>query len=155
MAELQVLNTRKVKQFKKIILEQWGVDFDDSYLVLWRPDGSTYIVNKEIKKIDLSKLRIKNLGLFFAEWSRKDFCLSIEGSQIIGPKAKRNVIEFDKKQAEEWLLGQDAELTEKQLTETKGCFIVKYKKDFLGSGKIKNKVLQNSVPKTRRIGSIV
>ncbi|MBW2987171.1 hypothetical protein KY336_01350 [Candidatus Woesearchaeota archaeon] len=155
MAELHILNTKQVKQFKKIILDQWGSDFEDKYHVLKHPNGRTYIVNKEMDEIDIDKLRISTVGLYFATWNAKGFRLSIEGSQLIGPEAKKNVIELTDKQTEQWLLGQEFELPKKQSIETKGYVIVKHKKDFMGSGKIAGSKLLNFVPKTRRIGAVI
>jgi len=155
MAELYILNTKQKKKFKKIILEQWGADFKDSYHVLKHPNGRTYIVNKEVDDINLDDLRISTVGLYFATWNAKGFRLSIEGSQLIGPSAKKNVVELDDEQKGHWLLGQELELAEKQLVETKGYVIIKHKKDFMGSGKITGKKLLNFVPKTRRIGSVI
>jgi NOL1/NOP2/fmu family ribosome biogenesis protein len=155
MAELHILNTKQIKQFKKIVKDQWGADFGDKYHVLKHPNGRTYIVNKEIDKIDLDNLRISTVGLYFATWNAKGFRLSIEGSQIIGSSAKKNVLELDSKQTNQWLLGQELELPKKQQIETKGYVIVKHKKDYMGSGKIAGGRLLNYVPKTRRIGAVI
>ncbi|MBW3013436.1 hypothetical protein KY340_04510 [Candidatus Woesearchaeota archaeon] len=155
MAELHILNTKETKEFKKEILDQWGVEFDDLFFVLRHPNGRTYIVNREIEEIDLSKLKISNIGLYFATWDDRGFRLSIEGSQMIGPKAKKNIIELDSKQAGEWLLGQEPELTEKQKAGCTGFLIVKNKTDYMGCGKIAGNNLMNFVPKTRRIGSVI
>jgi NOL1/NOP2/fmu family ribosome biogenesis protein len=74
---------------------------------------------------------------------------------LIGPDAKKNVLELDSRQAEQWLLGQEPELADKQLIGAAGYVIVKHGKDYMGCGKIAGEKLMNFVPKTRRISSVV
>ena len=73
--------------------------------------------------------------------------LSIEGSQLIGKAAKKNVVEISDCQVKKWLFGNDIEIG----TACEGFVIVRNKNDFLGTGKIKDGVLLNFIPKTRRI----
>ena len=73
--------------------------------------------------------------------------LSIEGSQLIGPKAKKNIVELNDKEAKEWLKGIDLD----KKTNNNGFVLIKHKNDFIGCGKqMKDKIL-NYVPKIRRL----
>jgi len=104
-------------------------------------------VNKDIANIDLNKIRINSVGLYIAEFSNNEIRLSIEGSQLIGPNSKKNIIELNEKEAREWLKGKDLE----RETEIEGFAIIKHNNDYLGSGKSTKQRILNFIPKTRRL----
>ena len=88
-----------------------------------------------------------SLGLFFGEIKNGEIRLTIEGSQLVGPNAKKNVLEIPDKLARLWLKGYDIPVK----TDMKGFLIIKNNKDYLGCGKfVENRIL-NPIPKTRRI----
>jgi NOL1/NOP2/fmu family ribosome biogenesis protein len=72
--------------------------------------------------------------------------LSIEGSQIIGPKCNKNILELKDEQRELWVKGYDLDIDGDL-----GFVIIKNKDDFLGCGKLRNNKLYNYVPKSRRL----
>ncbi|MBI4140217.1 hypothetical protein HY485_00100, partial [Candidatus Woesearchaeota archaeon] len=104
-----------------------------------------------VDQIDFSKLRINSIGLYFAEFRNNELRLSIEGSQIIGPKATKNVVELNNDELKQWLRGEDLE---KECDEN-GFVIIKHGNDYLGCGKIKEGKVLNFVPKARRLMNIV
>ncbi|MBW2977274.1 hypothetical protein KY331_00355 [Candidatus Woesearchaeota archaeon] len=149
MINLKILNKKAIKEILKTIKNQWNTDIDFKDQVLLEDnDGKIFITNKDISRIDLSKLRINSIGLYLAQKMIDGLRLSIEGSQLIGPKAKKNVLELTEKQKKEWIKGYDLEL-DKPLS---GFLIIKHQQDFLGCGKaIKPNKLLNYVPKNRRL----
>lgn len=103
-----------------------------------------------LKKIGGRK--VLSAGIYFAtlESNEKNAIrLSIEGSQMIGAKATKNVVEIDGTLAEKWLKGEDISIP----PNFEGYVIVKdkSKNDFLGCGLAKNGKLVNFFPKARRI----
>ena len=42
-----------------------------------------FVVNKDLAKIDLQKLRIDRIGLYFAEYKNNQIRLSKEGAQLL------------------------------------------------------------------------
>ena len=130
-----------------MIKKQWGCDFKEDYAFLQNKDGKVFIVNKDIAKIDFKKIRINSVGLYFAEVRNNEIRLSIEGSQIIGPKAKENIIELNEKEAREWLKGFDLD----KEANMENFVIIKHGNDYLGTGKIRDNKIFNFVPKTRRL----
>ncbi|MBW3013792.1 hypothetical protein KY335_00950 [Candidatus Woesearchaeota archaeon] len=151
MMKLQILNTRDVKELKKIISDVWGVDFELEVVFLKSEKRDRiYAVNRDIADIDLSKLRIDTLGLYFGTWNVKGFRLSFEGSRIIGPLAKKNVAELNEKQRDEWIKGQDIEFD----SSSKEFLIIKCGADYFGCGKMREGMLYNFVPKTRRLSVV-
>jgi NOL1/NOP2/fmu family ribosome biogenesis protein len=88
--------------------------------------------------------------MYFCEIDRQGIRLSIEGSQIVGPKAVQNVVEISEEEAKRWLKGEDLE---KECKDCNGFVILKHNKDFLGNGKYKNGRILNYVGKARRISA--
>jgi NOL1/NOP2/fmu family ribosome biogenesis protein len=103
---------------------------------------------KELLKFDFLA-RIEGVGLYFAkiDENTKDIRLSIEGANLLKDQITKNIFEMDEKQAEQWMLGQELNIT----TGKKGFFIMKFKEDILGTGKISENKISNFVPKSRRL----
>ena len=92
---------------------------------------------------------IEGIGLYFAKEQIDGIRLSIEGSQLLKKQITKNIFELDEKQAEQWMLGQELSIK----TDKKGFFIIKFKDDFLGTGKVSENRITNFVPKPRRLKS--
>lgn len=108
-------------------------------------------MNREFENIAISKLKIDSIGMYFATINATEFRLSIEGSQIVGKVAKKNVFEISKGLAKEWMQGKDIEIN---VPAEDGAFVIlKNGSDYLGCGKYKQNLILNFVPKTRRVQS--
>jgi len=148
MEGIKIMNSKDKKVLFEIFDRQWGIKDKIDYVFLMNEKNKVYIVNKEIDNIDLENIRINSIGLYLGELGPvNDFRLSIEGSQILGEKATKNVVELTDEQALEWMKGNDIEFKGKE----EGFVIIKNKKDFIGSGKVKEGRILNFVPKTRRL----
>lgn len=141
--------------------EEYGCDAKslliDDYVFLISDKNKVYIVNEKLKDINMDSLRINSYGLYFCEVNREKIRLSIEGSQIIGPIATKNVTKFDDITAKKWIMGEDIE---EWAEETSGFIIIKHEvkvadsktmTDYLGCGKYKEGRILNFIPKQRRI----
>jgi len=151
MPQLKILNGKEIKEILKLIEKQWNVKIKLEYTFLKNNKNRVFIINKDIEKIELEKLRVNSFGLYFCEIDHMGIRLSIEGSQIIGPKATKNIVEINSLQIKQWFNGQDLEIKENY----SGFVIIKHKNDFLGSGKYKNGKILNYVSKSRRITTMV
>ena len=147
MQNLKILNTKEIRNILELIKKQWGCSFKADYAFLQNEKGRTYIVSKDIAKIDFKKIRINSVGLYFAEVNGNEIRLSIEGSQLIGPNAEKNIIELNEEEARGWLKGNDLE----RETKAEGFAIIKHGNDYMGTGRISNNKILNFVPKTRRL----
>ncbi len=148
MFSLQILNSKQTKEIKSIIEQQWDSKEQLDCAFLMNNRDRIFAVNREIGKLDFLKLRINSIGLYFGELKDGQLRLSIEGSQIIGPSAKKNVAEISTQEMKVWLKGEDL------VKECEGCtgfVIVRSGNDFLGCGRYSNGTIKNFVPKTRRI----
>ena len=140
--------SRELKVFFKLIVEQYGAVPDKfGELAFIRGKERIYCITRDIDKVDVKKLRINSLGLYIAEVKNEQLRLSIEGSQLIGPTATKNVCELDREQLKEWFQGHDLKIE----GEYSGFVILKYENDYVGSGKYKDKLILNFVPKARRL----
>ena len=164
MRQSRILNTREIKGILETLNRQWGADSKkkfSQYVVLLSSKDRLYLLSRDFAKLDDKKLRIDSAGLYFGEiMENREIRLSIEGSQLIGPLAEKNVAELDDGETKLWLSGADLEKDVK----AEGFVILKNrnittgKYDFLGCGKYKldetkkGKIL-NYVPKSRRITS--
>ena len=148
---LKILNTKETKEIKSKILGQWGLDFKTDFAFLLSSKNRLYLVSKDISKIDYEKLRLQVVGVYFGEiMDNGELRLSIEGSQMIGKDAKKNVVEMGKEDVKKWLYGQNIKVS----TECSGFVIVKNNNDFMGTGKVKEGEILNFIPKIRRICSV-
>ena len=145
---LQFLNSKQIKHLKSLLESQFGFSDDLDYVIVKTNKNKLYLANKSINEIDLTKLRINSMGVYFGELlETNELRLSIEGSQIIGRKANKNIYELNDEQIKDWFKGIDLEIED----ERNAFVIIKYNEDFCGCGKIKNKKLLNYVGKVRRV----
>ena len=151
MHKLSILNSREIKEIMKLIESQWGAKLSPDYVFLKNSENRVFIVSRGIEKVDMDKLRINSIGMYFCEIDRKGIRLSIEGSQIVGPKAEKNIAEISEDQARQWLRGEDLEVS----GDYSGFAIIKCNNDFLGNGKFKDGKILNYVNKGRRVSSII
>ena len=147
MPELKILNSKEIKEILKLIEAQWGAKLKLDYAFLKNQKNRIFIINKNIGKIELEKLRINSVGMYFCEIDKVGIRLSIEGSQIVGPKATKNIAEINEEQTKQWFKGEDLDINGNY----SGFVIIKHNNDFLGTGKYKAGRILNYVGKSRRV----
>jgi NOL1/NOP2/fmu family ribosome biogenesis protein len=142
------LKSKEVKELLGLIEGQWGCTPDWSPWAVFRSaKDNLYLASRDVGRLPLDQLRVTAIGCYIGELKHGELRPSIEGSQLIGPRATKNVADLDAGEAEAWMKGLDLE---KQGPWT-GFVIVRHGKDCLGSGKYKDGKLLNFVPKTRRL----
>jgi len=124
---------------KRMLKEQFGVENID---LLFKKMGKNRIYAYKPCGVEIEE---KHSGIYFGTIEKDGFRLSIEGSYIVGKKAKKGVVEINKEQAFSWMEGKDIE------GDVKGYVILKWGDYFLGCGKGNGRVIRNFVPKNRRI----
>ncbi|MBI2143177.1 hypothetical protein HYU20_02445 [Candidatus Woesearchaeota archaeon] len=144
----KILNSKEVREILKMVKQQWGCDLNLGCGFLEGKGGDIFLISRDIEKLDLPQLRINSLGLYFGQTRNDELRLSIEGSQIIGKAATKNVAELSDEEFKLWLQGEDIEKT---LNNCSGYAIIKHNNDFIGCGKCKEGKILNFVPKARRV----
>ncbi len=151
MPELKILNSKEIKEVLKLVENQWGAKLKLAYGFLKNNKGRVFLISRDISKIDISRLRLNSVGMYFCEIDNKGIRLSIEGSQIVGQKATKNIVELSEEETKRWLKGEDLE---KECKDCSGFVILRHNNDFLGTGKCANGRILNYVSKSRRVNIV-
>lgn len=151
--QLTILNSKEVKHIREIVIKQFGFFLQEDFAFLKNNQDKIFIVNKDITRIDLKKLILDKLGLYFAEINDSEVRLSKEGAQLLGIEAEqnkkelKNVVELDDSQLKQYFLGQDLE---SDLGPENRLVLLRYKKDIIGCAKYKQGKILNFLPKIHR-----
>lgn len=147
MQKLKPLNSKEKKSIYALLEAQWGFCRTLPYIFFESEKSRIYLACEDIAGVDFSLLRVNSVGLYFGELVPEGIRLSIEGSQIIGPEAKKNIVDISREELLCWLRGEDLQ------KDGEGFVLIRRQADFCGCGKAKAGKILNYVPKTRRIGS--
>lgn len=170
---LKIFSENEKKNVLQKLNERFGIKEIPGILVKSGNDRLflfTGSLNKEeIREIEKTVF-IERLGAYigkiFTDKNNEEVIrLSIEGSQILGKKAEKNIVEINKEQTEEWMKGHELEINFKELKSSqeekhqdkekyaleKGFVIMKYQDNFLGTGKLSEEKISNFIPKNRRL----
>ncbi|GEM_PF-1467465 len=119
--------------------------------------STDFILFKKIEKNDekifvysgsfIPKLPIEWIGLHFATICPDGIYLSIEGAQVIGKTATKNVLDIDREQVNELMNGRDLAY----VRNLHGYIIIKNNKDIIGVCRVKENKIMNMIPKSRRL----
>jgi len=158
MEELRILNKKEIKSVLYLLKERFGCEIDFDFGMLKSRSGKIYLITKDVSKLNLKKLRISRTGIYFATYEEKfknnKIRLSIEGAQMVGALAKKNILEIDDLQLKKWFFGEDL-VVKNAFNLSDGFVILKYKNDFIGCGLLKQNTVKNYVPKERRVKDII
>ena len=150
--KLRILNTREIKDILARLKDLY--DYTEKIESAFLMDGKQkiYLISKSISLIDFEQLNINSMGLYFADINKyNELRLSIEGSQLIGPHAKKNILELSEEQVRAYFHSEEIPMNEKNT----GFMLLRYKNDFFGASKIKDGKLLNYLPKVHRTKELV
>ena len=154
LGKWKVLNSKEVRALADMVKQQWGCglsDLSESCGFLEGKNGDIFLISRDIERLDLERLRIDSLGLYFGEQKNSELRLSIEASQLIGKAATRNVVEIDDSEFKDWIRGNDLE---KSPDDCSGYVLVRHNTDFIGCGRCKEGKILNFVLKARRVANV-
>ncbi len=146
MQKLKILNSKERKRIQQQLEKQFETDFELDYEIFMNPKNKIFLLNKDVSRINIDELRINSLGMYFGVEYENSIRLSIEGSQLIGKRSKKNILELNDEEAKMWMSGHDFDIN----SGLEGFVLIKNNNEFLGCGKIVNNKLYNYVPKERR-----
>lgn len=147
MINPKILNTKETKEMYGMLEHQFGCRVKLEHGFAINTKNRVYAFNKEIFDVKIDSIRLNSLGMYFAEIANDEIRPSIEGSQIVGKYASKNVVELSEEEALRIFKGEDLE----KETNCEGFVILKRENDFLGTGKVKGDRILNFVSKARRI----
>lgn len=137
------------KKFFNELYNQFGIKIKKIGFPIIFKRKRIFLVSNDLNQINLSRLRIEKIGLYIASIDKFGLRLTIEGTQIFGPFAQKNIIEISEKEVKDWFNGFDLENKKGE-----NYVIVKHKNDYLGCGKISGERLLNYLPKKRVVRSM-
>ena len=150
--ELTALNSKERKKFYEILNPYFGLgkDFVLEGVLMVNDKNKYFIVDDKYREI-AGKVRTKMIGLYIAEINKYgEIRLSIEGSQMIGPKATAHKLKLTPEQARLFMEGEDIDIDEK----AQQYFVLYFEDEmthYIGCGKVKEGKLLNFTPKGRRV----
>ena len=151
--QIILLNSKERKLIRKQLTEQFGIETipNNVYFCIQKKDN-VYITNKELFDVDHFLLRVSSFGTVFGTYTDEGFQLSIEGSQLVGSQATKNLLEVDPQQKETWLTGEDIEVDTSSFENQQ--ILLHHRTDFFGSAKGKKGKIKNNLPKSRIIKNV-
>lgn len=153
MQKLTILNAKEIKRTREIMLKDYGCFLKEDYAYLQSDKDRIYLVNKDMAKIDLTKLRVDKVGLYFGEIKDQKIRLSKEGAQLLYIEAKKNgkdiknIVELNKEELKKYFNGEDIG---KDLGKENRFVLLEYEKDIFGCAKYKEGKIINFHPKIHR-----
>tara|TARA_Y100000310_G_C20374460_1_gene665073 strand:+ start:306 stop:755 length:450 start_codon:yes stop_codon:yes gene_type:complete len=147
MQDLKALNSREKKEIYKLLESQFGHTEKFNVIFLKNNKSKIFFLSNDFLNLDVTNLRVNNKAMYFAKMERDGLRMNIEGAQML--KATKNVIDLNKEEAHAWMLGDDIPHEGNQ-----GYVLLRYKKDILGCGILKNNNIRNMVAKERRLHSV-
>lgn len=153
-AEILILNSKDKKHIRQHLTLEFGITSlpDNMVFFCLNKKERVYACNKEIFDVEQESLRVNSFGLYFGTFMPDGFRLSIEGVQLIGHLANKNVFLIDDSQFEAYLKGENLDCFQEEFQ--KEYVIVKHDNDFLGVGKVKNNIFTNHLPKSRQLKNV-
>ena len=152
MNKLKILNKNQKQELLTKLGEQFGIKEIPGQIVMKGKEKlflfSGSFTNREIRKLEGLTI-IERIGIYFAkiDENSNSLRLSIEGVQILKDQINKNIFEIPEELVENWMKGQELNIK----TGKRGFLIMKYKNDFLGTGKASEEKIGNFIPKNRRL----
>lgn len=147
------LNNKEIKLIRKLFLKEYGYFWPEDYIYVLSEQNRLSLINKDIIKVDLKKLRIDRIGLYAAEIKNNQVRLSKEGAQLLVQEAEKNkvkiknILELTKDEVKEYFQGNDLV---KNLGEQSKLMILQYQDNTIGCARYKEGKILNFLPKINR-----
>jgi NOL1/NOP2/fmu family ribosome biogenesis protein len=151
--KINFLKRSEVENIEDLIKKNYGTKIDlKQFLVFKSSEEKIWIVSKNILNLDLKKLKINSLGLYIGKLKRNNkIHLSLEGSQIVGKNANKNIVVLDELNTKKFMQGFDVKPKKEINCNYNNFVIVKFGEEILGSSLLTEEKLKNLIPKSRRI----
>ncbi len=132
---------------------QFGCFLRKDYAYLMNAKNKLFVVNKDLARIDIDRLRIDRIGLYFAEVKENHVRLSKEGAALLVRECEEvtNIVSLSKDEVLTYFTGEN--LT-KDLGSEKKLIILEYDGNTLGCAQYKEGIILNFLPKMHR-GTVI
>jgi NOL1/NOP2/fmu family ribosome biogenesis protein len=152
---MQVLSKKEIREIDVLLRECYNVEILKEFVVLkTSKENKIWITNKDVFELDIEKLRANSIGLYFGRVDNNRLRLSVEGAQIVGPHANKNIAELDEKSIWDFVRGFDVKPARFDECSEGAYVLIKFKNNWLGIGKLENGTIKSVLPKSRKIISL-
>ena len=151
--KIKVLEKEEVENLERMVEKNYGTRAGlDRFLVMISAEERIWLASKEIMNLDMRKFPVNSTGMNFGKIKRNDkISLTVEGAQMIGKQAIKNVVVLDEENAKKFLQGSNIKPQQEINCEYHNFVIIKSGEDFLGSSLLTEEGIKNLLPKSRRI----
>ncbi len=149
----KILNAKEIKHIREQCIHEFGYFWEGDYAYLLNEKDRLFIINNDLIKVDLKKLRIDRIGLYVAEVRDKQVRLSKEGAQLLVQEAEKsgkkikNLLQLTPEEVKEYFQGLDLS---KDLGEESKLLVLQYQNNTIGCARYKEKTIINFLPKLNR-----
>ena len=152
MQYIKILNQQEKQKIVQQLNEQFDITEIPGILLMFGRER-LYLFSGSLNEQELKELskisNIEKIGVYFAKQDERtgEIRLSIEATQLLKEQIKKNIFELNDAQLSDWMSGSELLIK----TNLRGFIIIKYKDDFLGTGKASEHKIGNFIPKERRL----
>jgi NOL1/NOP2/fmu family ribosome biogenesis protein len=151
MNQIKIFSIAEKQKIERKLNEQFGIKRIKG-LIIKTGSERLFIYQgklnpKEIINLERLRINLERTGIYFAKETNNEIRLSIEGVHIFKDQITKNIFELNAEQLEQWMKGNELNIS----SGLKGFVVMKYKNDFVGTGKASAEKITNFIPKNRRL----
>jgi NOL1/NOP2/fmu family ribosome biogenesis protein len=149
--QVKKMSENEKREIERIVEKNYGAKIDlSSFDCYINNRNEIYFVSKSVKERLISIASF--VGVYFGRLKRNEkIQLSVEGNQIVGKLASRNIAIVDDENISRYMEGLECKWSELINCEVNNFVLIKNGNDFFGSGILREDKIENLVPKARRI----
>jgi NOL1/NOP2/fmu family ribosome biogenesis protein len=149
--QVEKMSEEEIREIEKIIEKNYGAKIDFSDFDLYKNKRNEIFLAS--KKLDNNLLKMASyFGLYFGRLKRNEkIQLSVEGAQIVGRNANKNIAILDEENISKFMEGLECKWKELVNCEIGNFVLIKNENDFFGCGILREDRIESLVPKARRI----
>lgn len=149
--QVKKMSESEKRELERIVEKNYGSKLDlSNYDCYINKRKEIYIAPKNLdeKLIEISSY----FGVYFGKLKRNEkIQLSVEGSQLVGKHATRNIAIVDDENIYRFMEGLECKWKELINCEKNNFVLIKNGKDFFGCGMLREEKIESLVPKARRV----
>ncbi|MCS6787921.1 MAG: hypothetical protein NZ733_01340 [Aigarchaeota archaeon] len=151
---VEVLDRSQRKRVEEALKVEFGVEegLGEELVVLSGSEGKVRVATPEALEVARSLGKFESVGLYVLKLTKFGTYLSLEGSQLLGDRIRRNVVEVGMDQLKAWMRGDPIPL-ESVKGSVEGHFaVLRWGDVYAGSGKVsRDGRIHPQIPKHRRL----
>jgi NOL1/NOP2/fmu family ribosome biogenesis protein len=150
--QIKEMSKEEIRKLENLLKKNYGARIKFKDKIFKTSEEKIWLISKEALEFDFSKVRVNSAGLYFGKLKRNEkIQLSVEGAQLVGKKARKNIAIIDEENLKKFLQGFDFSAQKLIDCDINNFILIKYGEDFVGTGILRENYIENILPKARRI----